>query len=59
MSENIETPLKPAIKEITDYSQKAYLVPKVNADERDEIDLDELNELLGLDKAEPFRIDQV
>ena len=41
------------------YNLHAYVVPTQEKEDRDEIDLDELNELLGLNVQGPSKIDQI
>jgi hypothetical protein len=41
------------------YDRQAYVAPSSEQEDRDEIDLDELNELLGLDVQAPSKIDHI
>ena len=41
------------------YDRQAYVAPSSEKEQRDEIDLDELNELLGLNAQGPSKIDQL
>lgn len=42
-----------------DFNHKDYQPSNMQEEGRDEIDMDELNDLLGLDKASPLRIDHM